>query len=243
MPAAFDVPHINVHDIQSGDDVSEVLSHLKGPKNAARCVPWRTKKKRERETWLRALSSASLMCNVGPFHHILCVSVDMKVVSPLRPYYHISPRVILVSSLLLKPCQSAWIKWQPSGNWITGRRERKESPSCDLLAKWTDCALVSCALTRGGACFHGDSPPDTYKKKNNKKKFSQVSDLNSTQLMLSSPVSCHGGTPPLREINLPYSSWTLNSNHGNTGNSTSLQNKWQKQYVRAESLWRARWNC
>lgn len=49
MPAAFDVPHINVHDILSSDDVSEVLSHLKGPKNAMRCAPWRTKKKKKRE--------------------------------------------------------------------------------------------------------------------------------------------------------------------------------------------------
>lgn len=96
--------------------------------------------------WLRTLFSASVMCNIEPLPHFLCVRVDTKVAWWLLPFYCISPRVIAVPSLLLKPRQSAWAKWQPCGNWITGRRGSQESPSSDLLAKWSDCVVMSLAL-------------------------------------------------------------------------------------------------
>ncbi len=131
---------------------------------------------------LRTLFSASLMCNMEPFLHFLCVSVDMKAAWWLLPFYCISPWVIAVSSLLLKPCQSARAKWQPSGNRITGRRGSQESPSSDLLAKWSDCVVMSWALRR---------PFPWRFLQTHIKKFLQVSDAKSTQLMLSILVSCH----------------------------------------------------
>lgn len=97
---------------------------------------------------LRTFSSASVMCNMEPFLHFGCVGVEVQAAWWLLPFYCISPRVIAVSSLLLKPCQSAWAKWQPSGNRITGKRGSQESPSSYFLAKWSDCLVMSCALRR-----------------------------------------------------------------------------------------------
>lgn len=131
---------------------------------------------------LKTLSSAPLMCNMEPFFHFLCVSVDMKVAWWLLPFYCISPRVIAVSSLLLKPCQSAWAKWQPSGNWITEKRGSQESPSSDLLAKWPDCVVMSWALRW---------PFPWQSLKTHIKKFLQVSDAKSIQWALCILVPCH----------------------------------------------------
>lgn len=61
-------------------------------------------------------------------------------------FYCMSPRVIAVPCLLLRLCQSTGAKWQPSGNRIMGRRGSQESPSSDLLAKWSDCVVMSWAL-------------------------------------------------------------------------------------------------
>lgn len=102
-----------------------------------------------------------------------CV-LDMKVVWWLFPFYCISPRVIAVSSLLLKPCQSGWAKWQPSGNRITGRRGSQESPSSDLLAKQSDCMVMSSVWRQ--LFFYS-------------RHSSKSSNAKSTQLMLGTLVS------------------------------------------------------
>lgn len=158
--------------MQSTDDVTRVLSHLKASKCSTMCY---TENKKHCIKRLRTLSSASVMYNMEPFLHFLCVSVDMKAVWWLLPFYSVPPRVIAVSSLLLKPCQSAWAKWQPSGNWITGRRGSQESPSSDSLAKWSDCVVMSWALRR---------PFPWRFLQTHIKKFLKVSDAKLTQLIL-----------------------------------------------------------
>lgn len=75
-----------------------------------------------------------LHSHMEPFHHFLCLSVDMKAAWWLLPFYCISPRVIAVSSLLFKRCQSAWTKWQPSGNWITEREKEAR-----ITSFWLAC--------------------------------------------------------------------------------------------------------
>lgn len=180
------------------------------------------------------------MCNMEPFLHFLCVSVDMKAAWWLLPFYCISPRVIAVSSLLLKPCQSARAKWQPSGNRITGRRGSQESPSSDLLAKWSDCVVMSWALRR---------PFPWRFLQTHIKKFLQVSDAKSSQLMLGILVSCHhknNGFLFLEPVEI--TTVTHNSPEHEIPTTTfcflkkkmktvrletaySWRNKWKKQYV------------
>lgn len=97
------------------------------------------------------------MCNAGPFHHFLCFCVNMKAAWLHPPYYHTSPWVISASASLLKPCQSARVKRQPTDNCMTDTHTHThtqtqtcsqgwEAFSPSFLAKYSYFVRLYCLL-------------------------------------------------------------------------------------------------
>lgn len=143
----FEARHTNVHDMRSTDDATRVLSHLKASKYSTPCYTKNKGGKKKPESKDRGHFLQPHWCVTWSHSFTSCVLArNMKAAWWVSAFYRISPGVIAVPSLLLKRCQSAWTKWQPSGNWITGRGGSQESPSSDLRAKWSGCVVMSRAL-------------------------------------------------------------------------------------------------
>lgn len=114
--ALFDVQPAGVHDMPSTDDVKRVLSHLK----PSQCSTlWYMDKQKTEDT----SSSLTNACQCRHESSLIAFA-----------FLLLFPRVIAVSSLLLKPCQSAWTKWQAGRNWITEKGAKNHLPLTCLLS-------------------------------------------------------------------------------------------------------------
>ena len=182
--AVFDARHTDVHDMRCTDDATRVLSHLKASNYSAPCYTENKERKKKTESKDRGHFLQPHWCVTWSHSFTSCVwAPNMKAAWWVSPFYHISPGVIAVPSLLLKRCQSAWTKWQPSGNWITGRGGSQEShlPLTCVLSGLV-CVVMSWALRLLFLWW--------FFLQTHLKKSSQVPDAESIQLMLCVAVPC-----------------------------------------------------